>query len=81
LTLTYQRGDARRNVAVAVKQHLEELECRRRYAAGWIIGGLTWPVREEIVRSGGLWFGRHKAWTMPDQVSWKYIQSLLPGDF
>ncbi len=81
LALTYQAGDATHNVAVAMKQHLELLECERRYDAGWIIGGLTWPVRDEIVRCGGLWFARHKAWTMPNRASWKYIHSLLPGDF
>ncbi|MCA9143863.1 MAG: DUF488 family protein [Planctomycetaceae bacterium] len=81
LILTYQAGDARHNVAVAMKQHLEHLECKRRYDAGWIIGGLTWPVTEEIERCGGLWFARHKAWTMPNHETWKYIHSLLPGDF
>jgi uncharacterized protein YeaO (DUF488 family) len=81
LTLTYLSGDCRHNVAIAMKQHLQHLECKRRYDAGWIIGGLTWPVREEIERCGGLWFDRHKVWMMPDQKSWKYIHSLLPGDF
>lgn len=81
LTLTYQTGDCRHNVAIAMKQHLEHLECNRRYDAGWIVGGLTWPVREAIESRGGLWFPRHKAWTMPDHESWKYIQSLLPGGF
>lgn len=81
LTLTYLAGDCRHNVAIAMKQHLEHLECKRRYDAGWIIGGLTWPVREEIECRGGLWFARHKAWMMPDRKSWEYIHSLLPGDF
>lgn len=81
LVLTYQTGDCRHNIAIAAKQHLEHLECKRRYNAGWIIGGLTWPVRDAIEARGGLWFPRHKAWTMPDYQSWKYIHSLLPGDF
>ena len=81
LALTYLSGDCRHNIAIALKQHLEHLECKRRYAAGWIIGGLTWPVRAEIERCGGLWFARHKVWMMPDHESWKYIHSLLPGDF
>lgn len=81
LTLTYQTGDCRHNVAIALKQHLEHLECKRRYDAGWIIGGLTWPVQKAIERRGGLWFARHKVWMMPDYESWKHIHSLLPGDF
>lgn len=81
LCLVYAQGDEQHNVAIAMKQHLEELECRHRYQAGWIIGGHTWPLRKEIVSNGGLWFARHKAWTMPDEASWRTILSLLPGDF
>lgn len=81
VVLTYRVGDDWHNVAVALKRHLEQLECKRRYDAGWIISGLTWAVRDEIQRFGGLWFARHKAWTMPDRPTWQYIQSLLPGDF
>lgn len=81
LTLTYLAGDSQHNIAIAIKQHLEHLECKRRYEAGWIIGGLAWPVREEIERCGGLWFARHRVWMMPGHRSWKYIHSLLPGDF
>ena len=81
LCIVYGHGDEQHNIAMVLLQHLEELECRHRYAAGWIIGGHTWPVRTEIQRSGGLWFARHKAWTMPDEASWRSILSLLPGDF
>lgn len=64
-----------------LKKHLELLEAERRYRAGWIIGGLSWPVRDEILRRGGLWLARHKTWTLPDRDSWQAIQDLLPGDF
>jgi hypothetical protein len=79
--VAYVEGSSDRNVAIAVKRHLEHLECKRQWKAGSIVGGYTFPVREEILRRGGLWFARHKAWMMPDHESWKYIQSLLPGDF
>lgn len=81
LTLTYVQGNAERNVAVAVKRYLERLECRRRWDAGWIIGGYVAPLRQEIEAVGGLWFASHKVWTMPDGSSWRHIQSMLPGDF
>lgn len=64
-----------------LKRHLESLEARRRYDRGWIVGGHTLPIRDEIVRLGGLWLQKHKAWTMPDRDSWLYALSLLPGDF
>lgn len=72
---TMQRG------IVSLKRHLESLEASRRYRAGWIIGGLSRPIRDEIVRRGGLWLDRHRAWTMPDRESWRTVQRMLPGDF
>lgn len=81
LTLVYVAGDAERNVAVAARHCLEYLECRRRYAAGWMIGGLTYPVRKQIEELGGLWYGKHKVWVMPSSHACKCIRSLLPGDF
>lgn len=70
-----QRGIA------ALKWHLENSEAKRRYQAGWIIGGYATPVCEVIHRLGGLWLSRHKAWTLPDRESWEHVQSLLPEDF
>ena len=81
LTLIYMYGSAGRNAAIVLKKHLIELECQRRWDAGWMVGGHTSPVRNEIEQCGGLWFGWHKAWMMPDRESCDYIRSLLPGDF
>lgn len=81
VTLVYMNGNARRNAAIVLKKHLIELECQRRWDAGWMVGGHTSPVRNEIEQCGGLWFGWHKAWMMPDRESCDYIRSLLPGDF
>ena len=81
LTLIYMNGSARRNAAIVLKKHLIELECQRRWNVGWMVGGHTSPVRNEIEQCGGLWFGWHKAWMMPDRESCDYIRSLLPGDF
>jgi len=73
--------DPERNIAVALKHHVEQLECQRRWKSGLMIGGYLYPLLDEVVRSGGLWFARHKAWMMPDREAWERIQSLLPGDF
>lgn len=81
LLLLYHEGDCDQNLAVVLKQHLELLECRRRWDDGLMIGGYLYPILDEVIRSGGLWYGRHRAWMLPDRASWKYIQSLLPGDF
>lgn len=81
VTLVYMNGNARWNAAIVLKKHLIELECQRRWNAGWMVGGHTAPVRDEIERCGGLWFGWHKAWMMPNRESCDYIRSLLPGDF
>ena len=67
--------------ADGMKRHLEQLECQDRWKAGLMIGGYVYPVRDEIKQAGGLWFAPHKTWMMPDRESWRYIQSLLPGDF
>lgn len=58
--LVYMNGSVRRNAAVVLKKHLIELECQRRWDAGWMVGGHTSPVRNEIEHRGGLWFGSHK---------------------
>lgn len=81
LVLLRNSENTEHNVAVAMKHHLEQLECRRRWNLGLIVGGYLYPLRDEVVHSGGLWFARHKAWVMPDRQAWDYIQSLLPGDF
>jgi hypothetical protein len=69
-----------RSVAAA-EERRDETEADRRYHAGWIIGGYTFPVQDSIRRLGGLWLRRHRVWTMPDRESWLQIRSLLPGDF
>ena len=81
LVLLHRGHDPHRNVAVAMKQHLEQLECQHRWKAGLMVGGYLYPLRSEVIRSGGLWFDRHKAWMLPDREAWNHIQSLLPGDF
>lgn len=81
LLLLYRCQDPERNAAAVMKRHLEQLECRRRWDAGLMIGGYLFPLRDEVIRCGGLWFGRHKAWMMPDRAAWHHIHSLLPGDF
>ena len=81
LVLTYWGGDAEHNVAAAMKQHLVRLECKHRWKNGWMVGGYTSAVREEIESLGGLWYPRHKVWMMPDESSLQYIRSILPGDF
>lgn len=81
LWLTHDQRDFVIQGAWELKRHLEILEAYRRYDRGWMIGGHTRPVRQEILRLGGLWLGKHKTWTMPDRETWLYILSLLPGDF
>ena len=81
LLLLYHEGACDQNVAVVLKRHLERLECQRRWDEGLMIGGYLYPIRETVIRCGGLWFERHRAWMLPDRDSWKFIQSLLPGDF
>ncbi|MBD3673911.1 MAG: DUF488 family protein [Planctomycetaceae bacterium] len=73
--------DIERCAEAALAQHLERLECEHRWSQGLMIGGYVYPVREEIMQAGGLWFARHKAWMMPDREAWLHIQSQLPGDF
>lgn len=81
LTLLYCHGRPTLNAAAGLKLHLERLECESRWSAGWIVGGYSFPIREEIELRGGLWFAPHKAWVMPDRQAWDEVQSLLPGEF
>ena len=81
IVLLHSSVDIEHNVAVAMKHHLEQLECQRRWTAGLIVGGYLYPLRDEVVRSGGLWFPQHKAWVMPNREARDHILSLLPGDF
>lgn len=81
LVLLHRGNDPHHNLAVAMKQHLERLECQHRWNAGLMIGGYLYPLRSEVIRHGGLWFDRHSAWMMPDREAWNHIQALLPGDF
>ena len=67
--------------ATALSRHLADLECKRRWSEGLMIGGYVYPIRQEVMRAGGLWFARHKAWMMPNREAWQSIQSQLPGDF
>jgi len=79
--LVYSRGTPSANAAIPLKQHLEELECRRRWQNGWMIGGHTAGVRSEIVSRGGIYYARHKAWMMPSDGDTRFIRSILPGNF
>lgn len=81
LVLIDASGDPQQRVALALREHLERLECQRRWDAGLMLGGMTWPVKREIIEAGGLWFGPHKAWMLPDEKSLAEIRKLLPGDF
>ena len=81
LVLIDASGDPERRVAIALREHLERLECQRRWDAGLMLGGMTWPLKQEILDAGGLWYGRHKAWMLPDEQSLARIRKLLPGDF
>ncbi|WP_145369380.1 DUF488 domain-containing protein [Maioricimonas rarisocia] len=79
--LVYAARDDHHNNAVVLAEYLEELECRRRWDEGWIVGGHTTPVKDQLKEAGGLWYMRHRVWTMPDRETWEYAQSLLPGEF
>ncbi|MEZ6131229.1 MAG: DUF488 family protein [Planctomycetaceae bacterium] len=81
LALMTEDDDTSRCAADGLKQHLENLECRRRWRKGLMIGGYVYHLKDEIEQAGGLWFSRHKTWMMPDRETWERIQSLLPGDF
>ncbi|WP_417388601.1 DUF488 domain-containing protein [Gimesia sp.] len=81
LTLVYQRGAINQNMAAVIEEQLIQLECQHRWNEGLMIGGYTYPVRNEIIAQGGLWFTKHKTWMMPDRKSWESIVDMLPGDF
>lgn len=81
LVLLYGAGAPGNNLAEVLKQHLTEAECLRRWRSGWMIGGFTYQLRDEILSGGGLWYGRHKVWVMPDAASCQHVRSLFPGDF
>lgn len=79
--LVYAFGTPCENVAVPLKRHLEDLECRLRWQNGWMIGGHTAGVRDAIIRRGGIYYSRHKVWMMPSEEDTRVIRSILPGDF
>lgn len=79
--LLFAARDEQHNNAVVLAEYLQELECQRRWNEGWIVGGHTSPVKVALREAGGLWYMRHRVWTMPDRASWEYAQSLLPGEF
>jgi len=81
LELLFAARDEQHNNAVVLAEYLQELECQRRWNEGWIVGGHTSPVKDALREAGGLWYMRHRVWTMPDRASWEYAQSLLPGEF
>lgn len=81
LTLVYQSGSVKQNLATVIEDQLVHLECQQRWSAGLMIGGHTFPVRSQIIALGGLWYTKHKTWMMPDKQSWRFIVDLLPGEF
>lgn len=81
LRLIYAAGAARNNIADALGEHLLELECQLRWRSGWMVGGFTYQLRDQILSRGGLWYSRHKVWVMPDALSCREIRSMFPGDF
>jgi uncharacterized protein YeaO (DUF488 family) len=74
-------GDSQFTVESAFAAHLRQLECEDRWNRGLMIGGYVVALRDQIVKAGGLYYARHKAWMMPDEATWRQIQSQLPGDF
>jgi uncharacterized protein YeaO (DUF488 family) len=81
LVLVHDSDHADRNVAAALETHVQFVECQRRWQAGWVIGGHTWPMRHQLRALGGLWYPPHKVWTMPDQTTCQAARRLFPGDF
>lgn len=81
ILLRYACGTHRRNPAIVLRDFLQALECQRRYQNGWIIGGYTNGVGNEILDRGGLYYQRHKVWCMPSAEDTHVVRSLLPGDF
>jgi len=81
IALRCDTSNPRSSVVSVLADHVERLECEHRWKEGLMVGGFLFPVRDEVVKAGGLYFARHKAWMMPNRQAWQYIQSLLPGDF
>lgn len=81
LLLLYGAGAPGKNLAEVLREHLAEAECLRRWQSGWMVGGFTYQLRDEILSRGGLWYGRHKVFVMPDAASCQHVRSLFPGDF
>lgn len=53
-------------------------ECARRRAAGLVLVGNTFPVREHIKAAGGIWDARNRAWLMPTMDSLEAMRGMLP---
>lgn len=81
LVLLHDSNEGNHNLAVALEEHTRFVECLRRWRAGWVVGGHTWPMRHQLQALGGLWYPPHKVWTMPDQESCDTARRLFPGDF
>lgn len=81
LVLCSDTREGDRSTEFALVEHIRQLECEDRWKRGLMIGGLLSSIRDEIVKVGGLYFARHKAWMMPDRQAWEQIQGLLPAEF
>lgn len=68
-------------VAKAIVEGVTQIECKRRWDAGWIVGGYTYPLRDFIIRLGGLRYDRHKVWVMPTKETWRLVLAQMPGEF
>lgn len=81
ILLRYAFGTPQSNPAIVLCEFIKTLECQRRYENGWIVGGYTKGVREEILERGGLYYQQHKAWVMSSAEDARSVRGLLPGDF
>ena len=52
-------------------------ECNRRRAAGLILRGNTYPIKDQIKTAGGIWDGVQKAWLMPDAETMTALASKM----
>lgn len=54
-------------------------ECDRRRAAGLILAGNTWPIKQQIKAAGGIWDSRGKFWLLPNVDVLASMRAILPA--
>ena len=52
-------------------------ECKRRRDEGLLLKGNTYPVRDDVKDSGGIWDRKEKGWLMPDKESLEAMEALV----